>query len=1008
MGGFNIQSDDGLSSSRITYENGGSNATVIIPKDGGKLSVGTHLNGLAPYHLLEGKVELLNTVSTPAVSSTVYTGTAANLDINAGIDLDSQWGNLLSERFGGLVLIKGDNATDTILVDSIRGVGSTIYWNSPIINASSKLNYFSSTGFQVNNNTNVNASGVNYQSLAFGTNRRRTGTTNHGMSFTEHYNMESGFTILSWYGSGKDRHEIPHMLGRKFDFYMIKNLTTGTVSWQSNYDGQRKNNYLTPDSILQEYNADNIDIWSTDSLLNVSNTDRINYSGQQYVCYAWCSSYLDADKKLIGNYEIVKYIGGKDITTSSLLRTKAKPLAVIFKALDADSNWVLATTRSGVNKVVNLNDNTTSISNGNWTFNNNGIQYPTVMDAAITPGVTYIAIIIYDNDNGSGKSLYPRSNDSTLLNLNNAKIPLALGLDSSGSHKVTTINKNEVISGLTLYPGKNFISINSNGVYSNSTYNPNYNTYSGFGDYYDSVKNKWYKNVSILSDNFTSDTVGNYTASNASLSILNGKLKIQNTGTSVRGAAYRTITTIVGKRYALVYDFNATDYWSGVLVGTSVLGIDLLAIGNGVDLKGSGVTYFTATTNTTYVALVTTATTGVSAVYDHIAIYPVNNDFTVDTSNATEILDSRNYLSTIVYADHNSQPVYVEKITSSVYNKDVVLTGNVDFNNVEKINSNSDYNFNINGKKKLTITENGILNQDGKAFSTGGFKNLALNGNFNVWQRGTNISCIGQTRTYTADRWIMSMDATGGNCTTTYAPIDTWYGRNINSILVTINTVGSNTYFDLTQELEDVMQYAGKTITVSFLHISDSNTPLRAHVGRCYNQTDGVMYSSGIALGNGYATNLKRYSFTYKVPAYAGETYVKGQSFLRILIRHDRTTTGAFRMAEFQVEEGSIPTPFEFRLPQLELMMCQRYYQTWGAFLDTYNLSGRLVRIAVPFRVTMRGSTTITITTNNSIYVNTLSTTNVTTQEFTLAGISGNTEHVTLAAYGTASSELTN
>ena len=41
--------------------------------------------------------------------------------------------------------------------------------------------------------------------------------------------------------------------------------------------------------------------------------------------------------------------------------------------------------------------------------------------------------------------------------------------------------------------------------------------------------------------------------------------------------------------------------------------------------------------------------------------------------------------------------------------------------------------------------------------ATGPFKNKLINGNFNVWQRGTSFST---TTDYTADRWWLSHNAT--------------------------------------------------------------------------------------------------------------------------------------------------------------------------------------------------------------------------------------------------------
>lgn len=1008
MGGIQVQSDDALSSARITYENGGSNSTVTIPKDGGKLSVGTHLSGLTPYHLLEGSVQVLNTTSSAGVSNVLYTGTGSVLDVVTGMDMDSQWGNLSSERFGGMTLIKGNNASVTSMVDSIRGVTSTLLWNSPSISASQVINSFSPTGFQVvGSNSNVNTSGVVYQSLSFGTNRRRSGVTNHGMSFTEHYNMESGFTILSWFGSGKDRHEIPHMLGRKFDFYMIKNLTNGTVSYQANYEGQYKNFYLANNTIDNEKNVEIIDVWSTDNLLNVSNTDRINYSGQQYICYGWCSAIVTASKEILGNYEIIKY-NGNDYRYGSLLKTKAKPLALIYKAITANSEWILISNKNGLNNYQTLSNSglTLQTMGDSFKFTNDGIIFPWV-NWSNNNGTDYIMIIVYDNDNTSGKSLYNRSNDSSTLNLVNAKIPFAQGLDSSGSTKISTLNRNELVSGVALFPGKNYLAMNNSGVYSNTTYNPNYNVYSGFGDYYESNRNKWYKNVSIVSDNFTSDTLANYTAENASLSIINGKLKVQNTGTTLVGKAKKTFTTVVGKRYAVVYDYNSTVPYSGVNIGATDGGQELLAIKSSSLYNDKGIKYFTATSTTSYLSITTANVTSASTVHDHIAIYPVNNDNTVDLSNATEILDSRNYLNSIVYADHNSQPVMVENIYKTVYNKDITLTGIVDFKKVEKVDNDGDYNFNINGKKKLTITENnGILNQDGKALSTGGVKNILINGGFDIWQRGTNITgsnASGFTWKWAADRWYAGYDNIGANTTVYPSMEDVYEGRRTQAIAIMTNAIGSNVYVDLATHLEDMLKFAGRTFTLSFLCVSDSISPLRLYVGRYYSATAGLTYSQSYLFGNGQPNGMKKYSVTFRVPDYNGEVYDKNSSFLKILIRHDRNTNGVFRIAEAQLEEGTVATSFEHRPYAMELSMCQRYYEKGEVKIFT-GLNASPAGVAT-FKVTKRKAPSITTDTSYQGIKRFSNIEWINTEAFSAAGVTNNGVGELIFSY-TADAEL--
>ena len=67
-------------------------------------------------------------------------------------------------------------------------------------------------------------------------------------------------------------------------------------------------------------------------------------------------------------------------------------------------------------------------------------------------------MVAYDTNSNGGGSYYPRATDTSNLQVQNAIIPYANGVDSNGS-KITTLSKNETISGLTLTAGKNYVGL---------------------------------------------------------------------------------------------------------------------------------------------------------------------------------------------------------------------------------------------------------------------------------------------------------------------------------------------------------------------------------------------------------------------------------------------------------------------------------------------------------------------------------------------------------------------
>ena len=71
--------------------------------------------------------------------------------------------------------------------------------------------------------------------------------------------------------------------------------------------------------------------------------------------------------------------------------------------------------------------------------------------------------------------------------------------------------------------------------------------------------------------------------------------------------------------------------------------------------------------------------------------------------------------------------------------------------------------------------------------------------------------------------------------------------------------------------------------------------------------------------------------------------------------------------AEWQLEEGSIATPFEVRPIGLELALCQRYYETGTVYGWGYSNHSGSVRAGFnPFKVQKR--TTPTISISSQIY----------------------------------------
>lgn len=444
------------------------------------------------YHLLQGSLSVSNEVITNGFSTTLYTGNGTTQSVVTGIDMSTQWGNDVSETFGGLVWLKDRvTAAGHVLSDTIRGINKYLQTNNTSAETTlvGTVTSFNNDGFSVGNQYNINlASAVSWN---FQTTHRRTGVTNHGKNYTEHYNPFTGFTIIKYEGSGLAGHEIPHSLGRKLGFVTFKNLN-GITNWQVHYNSTNRLELSTTGA------------QTADCLININNTNCTllsdsgtnlawNGSTNQYIMYGWANSYLDKTNKLIGNYEIGVYQGTG--VAGNKVTTRGKPAWIMLKRLDSADGWyILDNQRS--DKIISVNTFNIEGSGDTLDFLSDGFVLKVDYGSVNASGGQYLYMVVYDNDSVSGKSKYPKATDTSNVQINNALIPLAKGIDSNGA-KNNIVIANETITGLTYTAGKNYLYRTETG-YGVKSIQPSYGKINPLiGDFYNVITNKWYSNTNV-------------------------------------------------------------------------------------------------------------------------------------------------------------------------------------------------------------------------------------------------------------------------------------------------------------------------------------------------------------------------------------------------------------------------------------------------------------------------------------------------------------------------------
>lgn len=211
------------------------------------------------------------------------------------------------------------------------------------------------------------------------------------------------------------------------------------------------------------------------------------------------------------------------------------------------------------------------------------------------------------------------------------------------------------------------------------------------------------------------------------------------------------------------------------------------------------------------------------------------------------------------------------------------------------------------------------------------FRNLLINGSFDIWQRGTSFS----GGVYTADRWGCAGSGMSAIRVTNDCPGST-------SPYAIQTTSESSGYGQMYQRIEGVYSTAGKQLTFSFWGKSSQVGTFRTAIFRDF----GVGGSAqqvviDAAFLSFTAANVWQYfTFTVLVPTLSGKT-VGANSFVQIGMGGEGTSTSGrtFTWSDAQAEIGNIATPFERRPYGVELSLCHRYCQLFGRNAGIGNLA---------------------------------------------------------------------
>lgn len=274
----------------------------------------------------------------------------------------------------------------------------------------------------------------------------------------------------------------------------------------------------------------------------------------------------------------------------------------------------------------------------------------------------------------------------------------------------------------------------------------------------------------------------------------------------------------------------------------------------------------------------------------------------------------------------------------------------VDGVDVELANMKDDVSQNTSGVQNLktAFNQQGLVNGnlimwDGSKLVSGVpaasvvQPNLLINSDFAINQRGqSSYSTAGR---YTYDRWLLSTAQSVTRQANTCPDSNTQYMLNV--------AVKNNTYNTFSQPMENFSKrFVGKTVTVSFYIKAATNGTLVCGFGNRDVQTIQA------------TTSWQKVVFTIpSVSAYTSEWNLNG-FYMQTPIGETSGAIGSYFITGIQVVYGKYTGQYIPPDPSIELLRCQRFYQTNNGstsqrVLISVNANGYAYGF-VPFPVTMR------------------------------------------------------
>ncbi len=299
-----------------------------------------------------------------------------------------------------LVWFKRRNeAASHVWIDAVRGSSKRISSDQTDAESTSStyLTAFNTDGFTTGNNAHTNENNDTYVAWNWKANGSGSSNTDGSITSTVSANVDAGFSIVTYTGTGTNGSTIGHGLSKAPDIVIVKRRNT-SGGWYANVKnissqsaGADMVGVLNSNIALDGYNVGQWYFGSTApnaSTFTVQGVASVGANNDTHVAY--CFHSVDGYSK-VGSYT------GNGNADGTFVYTGFKPMMIIYKRSSASEDWYI---RDTARDPTNPGGNALSPNSSGSTSNNCGSSGNTCIDY-LSNGFKLRGTDTQSNDNGS-------------------------------------------------------------------------------------------------------------------------------------------------------------------------------------------------------------------------------------------------------------------------------------------------------------------------------------------------------------------------------------------------------------------------------------------------------------------------------------------------------------------------------------------------------------------------------------------------------------------------------